>query len=32
MTADERWTLVDDEDFQAEAFIDHVAESLPEEN
>jgi hypothetical protein len=31
MTLDERWTFVDDEDFDVEAFLDLVSGSLPEE-
>ncbi len=31
MTLDERWTYVDDDDFDAGAFVDHVAGALPKE-
>lgn len=31
MTADDRWTFVDDEDFQPDAFLDQIADSLPRE-
>jgi len=31
MTAEDRWTLVDDEDFQPDAFLDQIADSLPRE-
>lgn len=31
MSEDERWTLVDDEKFDADAFLDHVSGALPKE-